>query len=94
MRIGIIQDRGLEIFLAHGLAALDALGVRLTEGEVAGRIFVEERVVEENLLVRNGTVIGNERDLTEIRRALILGDGGFQDVLALFRVRLDDLLLP
>ena len=51
MRVGIIQARGLELFLAHGLAALDALRVRLTEGEVAGRVFVEERVVEENLLV-------------------------------------------
>ena len=90
MRVGIVQARSLEFFLAHGFAAFHALGIRFAEGEMAGSIFVEKGVVEENFLVGDGTVVGDERDLAEIRRALVLGDGGAQDVLALFGVQVDD----
>ena len=66
MRVGIIQACGLELFLAHGFTALHALGIRFAEGKVAGGIFVKERVVEENFLVGDGTVVGHERDLAKI----------------------------
>ena len=66
MRVGVVQPGGLALFLAHGFTALHALGIRLAEGKMAGGIFVKERVVEENFLVGDGTVVGHERDLAKI----------------------------
>lgn len=45
MRVGIIQACGLELFLAHGLAALDAFRIRLAEGAGGGAAFSSKSVL-------------------------------------------------
>ena len=47
-----VSALGVELVLGELLAVLHSVGIVLAECQMAGRVFVEERIVEENLLVR------------------------------------------
>ena len=73
---GVVQTVGLHLLPGHGLAALNALGIRLAEGQMAGGVFIKQGIVKQNLLVGNGTVIGHQRYLAEVAGPLVHTDGG------------------
>ena len=50
MRDRIIQAAGLQLVLAQAVAVLEA-GIRFAEGDVAGGVLVEERVIKQDLQV-------------------------------------------
>ena len=87
---GVVEAMGLQLVLAHFLAALQA-GIRLAEGDVAGGVLVEQRVVEQDLLVGDGAVVGHQGHLAEVAGSLVHGDGGLEGLLPLLRVDLHDL---
>ncbi|CAN4012871.1 putative membrane protein, partial [Dysosmobacter welbionis] len=87
---GVVEAPGLQLVLAHGLAVLEA-GIGLAEGDVAGRILVEQGVVEQDLLVGDRAVIGHQGHLAEVAGPFIHSDGGLEGLLPLFRVNLHDL---
>ena len=71
---GIVEAASLQLLLIHVAAALDA-GVSLAEGDVAGGVFVEQGVIEQQLLIGDGAVVGHQRHLAEVSGALVHGDG-------------------
>ena len=87
---GVVEAPGLQLVLAHLLAALQA-GIRLAEGDVAGGVLVEQRVLEQDLLVGDGAVVGHQGHLTEVAGPLVHGDGGLEGLLPLLRADLHDL---
>ena len=90
----IVQAVGLHLLPGHGLAAFNALGICLAEGQMAGSVFVKQGVVEQNLLIGNGAVIGDQSHFSEVAGALVYTDGGFQEFLTLFGVGFHDLAVP
>ena len=50
---GVVQTVGLHLLPGHGLAALNALGIRLAEGQMAGGVFVKQSVVKQHAAVGN-----------------------------------------
>ena len=58
---------------------------------MAGRILVEQGVVEQDLLVGDRAVIGHQGHLAEVAGPFIHSDGGLEGLLPLFRVNLHDL---
>ncbi len=90
----MVQPVGVQLFARHPLAARDALRIRLAEGEVAGDVLVVERVVEQQAALADRAVVGHERDLAEIARAVVHRNGGVEHVLAARGPRLDDAPVP
>src|SRR5829696_186161 len=53
----------------------------LADGDVAGRVLVEQRVVEDGAELADAALVVDERDLAEPGRALVALDDGAHDVL-------------
>ena len=79
-----LRPRAFSSSLFILLAALQA-GIRLAEGDVAGGVLVKKSVVEQDLLVGDGAVVGHQGHLAEIGGALVHGNSSLQRLLALFR---------
>ena len=45
---GVVGTARRKLFLAHGLAALDILGIRPAQRQVAGRVLIVQGIEEEN----------------------------------------------
>ena len=88
---GIVESVRRLLFLAHGETALKALGKALADGEVAGRVFVEEGVVEEDAHLGDGGAGRDQGDLAEVGRALVGLEDGLEGVIARLRPEIDDL---
>ena len=85
---------GFQLLLGHILAPLDALGIGLAKGQVAGGVLIEQGIVEQQLLIADGAVIGHQSHLAEVGRALVQGGLRLQLLLAHLGVDLDDPALP
>ena len=60
---------------------------------MAGGVLVKEGVVEQDLLVGDGAVVGHQGHLAEVAGPLVHGDGGFQGLLPLLGMGLHNLPL-
>ena len=76
----IVQAVGLYLLPGHGLAAFNALGICLAEGQMAGSVFVKQGVVKQDACLVDGAVIRHERALAEITAQLdAVRTGDFTD---------------
>ena len=73
---GVVEPCFFELVHAHAGAVLDAGGVGGAQSEVAGGVFVEQGIVEQDIHIGNGGVVGNEGDLTQVVGAF----AGFDEV--------------
>ena len=60
---------------------------------MAGGVLVEQGVIEQDAALRNGAVLGHQRALAQIGRAIVHGDHGLEQLLALLRLDLHGLAL-
>ena len=60
---------------------------------MAGGVLVKEGVVEQEVLVGNRAVVGDQGRFAEVGRSLVHGDGGFQGLLSPLRAGLHDFAL-
>ena len=70
----VIGSQAGELFFGHLVSSDEAGGVSLSEGDVAGGIFVEESVPEEDTGLRDGGVVRDESDFAELACAFVGGD--------------------
>ena len=67
----VVHTVGQQFLLRHGRTALYSAGVTLTEGDVAGRVLVEQRIVEQNAPPVDGAGRRHQRDLADAAGAFI-----------------------
>ena len=87
---GVIATLCLQILLGEKLTALDRVGIAITERQMAGCIFIKQRIVEKDIEIANGGVISNQCNLTETARALVGFKQTRERFLTACRVMLND----
>ncbi len=75
---GAVEARRLLLLRGHILAAPDTAGVRLAEGQMAGGVFVEQGLVEQDPGIADGGIVGHQGHLTQVVGALVGVDGPAQ----------------
>lgn len=81
---GVIDADLVELFLGHVLKALHALVKAEAERQMAGGIFIEERIVEEQAGLMDRRLLRHERALAKIVAALVHADDLLENILSLF----------
>ena len=71
MRVALVHAVREELLLRHVEAAGEALGKAHAQGEVAARVLVVERVVEQDAALADGRILGDERALAETTGVLV-----------------------
>ena len=75
--------------MVHGAVAEDVPQEDVYKRQVTGSVLVKKGVIEKNLLVGDGAVIGHQGHLAEIGGPLVHGDGGLQGLLPVSYTHLD-----
>ena len=71
---GLVQTHGVALIQRQLLEALNGIGITVAQCQMAGGVLVKEGVVEQQLCVADGAVVGYQRALAQIGAALIHGD--------------------
>ena len=63
----VVDSFLLEFLRAHRLAAFEAEGISLADGEMVGGILIKQGVVEDEVRLRDRREMRHQRDFTEAR---------------------------
>ena len=90
---GVVEALSLQLLLVHVPAPLDTLRIGLPKGQMAGGVLIKQGVVEQDVLVSDGTVIGDQGHLPEVGGTLVHRHCVAEGLLPLLGVDLHDLPL-
>ena len=80
----VVYTQFADFFQSIFFVILYTGSVAFAESKVAGCVFVEKCIVEENAAVSDGGVIGNESTLAQITCTLVGVENGVEQVFAFF----------
>ena len=90
---GVVHAQGVNLVQTLLQTALDAVGEAEAQRQMAGRVLVEQRVVEQDAALADRRRIRNQRSLAQIGGAFVHVDELAQQRLVLFRVPFDGFAL-
>ena len=88
---GVIDAQGAALGQGLVLKVVNGVGKAHAQGQMAGGVFVEQRVVEQQSGLADGTVVGHQGALAQIGAALVHSDKLGQQVVVLLGVPLHSL---
>ena len=80
---GIVQAQLVALLPGHVLEAVDGIGVAPAHGQMAGSVFIEQGIVEQNTAAADGAVLGDQGALAQVGGALVHGYHLLQGLFAL-----------
>lgn len=90
VRAGLVHTRSQQLSPVHVKAAGQALREPCPQGQMTACVFVVQRVIEEDARLAYGSVLRDERALTQAAAVLVRFDDVPEDVLAAFGPEVDD----